>query len=38
MKYLATLREDQPLDFRRRSHLGRLEKGEGREVDLTKQE
>lgn len=35
MKYLATLSEDQPLDFRSLSGLGRFESGEGREVDLS---
>ncbi len=37
MKYIATLSEDQPLDFRSNS-LGRFIKGEGREVDLTPEE
>ena len=35
MKYFATLSEDQPLDFRSLSGLGRFERGEGREVDLS---
>jgi hypothetical protein len=35
MKFIATLGEDQPLDFRTLSGLGRFERGEGRSVDLT---
>ena len=35
MKFIATLSEDQPLDSRTLSGLGRFERGEGRPVDLT---
>ena len=34
MKFIATLSEDQPLDSRTLSGLGRFERGEGRPVDL----
>jgi hypothetical protein len=32
--YIVTLKEDQPLDWRKLSGLGRFEKGESREVEL----